>query len=63
MRFFYVLSYSLLFCLRGGYEVVILALLPILFLIVALGFLKMAGWKACPIAALIAFVIAVAAFD
>lgn len=42
---------------------VLLALLPILFLIVALGFLKMAGWKACPIAAIIAFVIAVFAFD
>lgn len=42
---------------------VLLALLPILFLIVALGFLKMAGWKACPIAAVIAFVIAVFAFD
>ena len=42
---------------------VLLALLPILFLIVALGFLKMAGWKACPIAAIIAFVIAVFALD
>lgn len=42
---------------------VLLALLPILFLIVALGFLKMAGWKACPIAAVIAFVIAVFAFN
>lgn len=42
---------------------VILALLPILFLIVALGFLKMAGWKACPIAAIIAFIVAVAVYD
>lgn len=42
---------------------VILALLPILFLIVALGFFKMAGWKACPIAAIIAFVVAVFCFD
>lgn len=41
----------------------ILALLPILFLIVALGFMKMAGWKACPIAAIIAFIVAVACFD
>ena len=42
---------------------VILALLPILFLIVALGFLKMAGWKACPIAAIIAFVVAVFCYN
>ena len=41
---------------------VLLALLPILFLIVALGFLKMAGWKACPIAAIIAFIVAVLCF-
>ena len=39
---------------------VILALLPILFLIVAL---KMAGWKACPIAAIIAFVVAVFCYN
>nr|WP_293989460.1 L-lactate permease [uncultured Megasphaera sp.] len=42
---------------------VILALLPILFLIVALGFLKMAGWKACPIAAIISFIVAVACYN
>ena len=42
---------------------VILALLPILFLIVALGFLKMTGWKACPIAAIIAFVVAVFCYN
>ena len=47
---------------KGWYVMVLLALLPILFLIVALGFLKMAGWKACPIAAIIAFIVAVLCF-
>ena len=51
------------FFMKGCYVMVILALLPILFLIVALGFLKMAGWKACPIAAIIAFIVAVAVYD
>ena len=42
---------------------VFLALLPIIWLVIGLGFLKIPGYKACPIAAVIAAVIAVYAFD
>ena len=41
---------------------VLLALLPIIWLIVALGFLKLPGYKACPVAVIISAVVAVAAF-
>ena len=42
---------------------VFLALLPIIWLVIGLGFLKIPGYKACPIPAVIAAVIAVYAFD
>ena len=41
---------------------VLLALLPIIWLIVALGFSKLPGYKACPVAVIISAVVAVAAF-
>lgn len=42
---------------------VFLALLPIIWLVIGLGFLKMPGYKACPIAVVIAAIVAVFAFD
>ncbi len=42
-----------------GVVTLILAILPILWLIVALSVLKMAAWKACSIAAVLSFVIAI----
>lgn len=42
--------------------IVILALLPILWLIVGLAIMKLPGWKACSIAVLISFVVAIAAY-
>jgi lactate permease len=42
--------------------IVILAILPILWLVVGLAILKMAAWKACSIAVLISFIVSVAAY-
>ena len=42
--------------------VFLLALSPILWLIISLGFLKMQSFKACPIALLIAFAVAFAQY-
>ena len=42
--------------------IVILALLPILWLIVGLAIMKLPGWKACSIAVVISFVVAIAAY-
>lgn len=41
----------------------LLAILPIIWLIIALCVIKLPGWKACGIAAVLAFVIALTAFD
>ena len=41
---------------------VILALLPILWLVIGLAILKVPAWKACTIAVIISFIVAIAAY-
>jgi len=55
----FVLSSYERVCLR---MMVILALLPILWLVVGLAILKVPAWKACTIAVIISFIVAIAAY-